>query len=346
MLSSSSKLYLGANRRHLTFQRSDTPAQDHSRRPTVRTCSAGHSTPGLRGEITRRLGILNPRLWSRIPEVKTPWFSKNYRSVSHPGRRSGPQFRKPGPINAHRPKSLPEAKPREPAQSLETLQMPAGAPPPRSPSPHAGPALPERHDPGPGGRRLAPARSDRLGRGPRGNGSARRPAPREGPADRGGRLPAARLGPGRGGRGEERARKSPEGNGVRHRPQPLAPGACFQIASASRGRVSFRRPEIRAPPPPRRAHVTAARRRAQPGRRERERERQAPPPGGGGARRKLPALRESEIVERGVQGQSLALRACRLGVSPWSQLVEGWRLLSLVEHCFSDLEPHSNKSIS
>lgn len=175
--------------------------------------------------------------------------------------------------------------------------MTAGRPPPRCPSPHPGPALSERHDPAPGGRRLTPARPTRLGRGPRGNGPARRPAPREGPA-----RPAAtahlrtRQGPGRGGRGEERARKSPVGNGGRHRPQPLAPEACFQIASSSRGRVSFRRPDIRAPPPPRRAHVITARSRAQPGRRERERERQAPPPGGGAGplpeRGELPGIRD------------------------------------------------------
>lgn len=136
--------------------------------------------------------------------------------------------------------------------------------------------------------------------GPRtgGRGPRRRPAPREGLARW---APAIHLrvllGPGRRGREKERLSRSPRSDSVRRRPQPLVPGACFQIPKSSRGRVSFRRPEIRAPPPPRRAHVTATRSRAQPGRREREP--LAPPPGGGGPRRKPPALRDAGNGERG-----------------------------------------------
>ena len=197
--------------------------------------------------------------------------------------------------------------------------MPAGRPAPALPLSAPRPCSAGAPRPGPRGMQTDPSPPYPPGRGPRGNGPARRPAPREGPA----RPSAAahlraRPGPGRGGRGEERARKSPVGNGVRHRPQPLAPKACFQIASSSRGRVSFRRPEIRAPPPPRRAHVITARRRAQPGRREREL--QAPPPGGGGPRRNLPALWESEILERRIQGQSLVLPEL-----PWPAFIDGCR---------------------
>lgn len=34
-----------------------------------------------------------------------------------------------------------------------------------------------------------------------------------------------------------------------------------------------------------------------------------------------------------------------MGVALVTQVVEGWRLLSLLEHCSSDLEPHSNKDV-
>lgn len=228
---------------------------------------------------TRRLRILNPRLWSReFREAKTPWFSRNYLPFSHRGRRSGPQSRKRGPINAHRPKSLLDPKPREPAQSLETLQMPAGRPSPWLPFSAPRPCSVGAPRPAPGGTQTDPSPPYPPGPRTEGNGPARRPAPREGPA-----RPAAtahlrtRPGPGRGGRGEEREE---EPSGQRRAPpaSALAPEACFQIASVSRGRVSFRRPEIRAP-------SSAAPRSRDHGPQPRSRGggagRQAPPPGGG-----------------------------------------------------------------
>lgn len=119
----------------------------------------------------------------------------------------------------------------------------------------------------PGGRRITPAGPARLGRGQGYDGPAHCPAPREGLAPTGGGCSPEGLA----GTGAQRQRRAseqkPRERQVPRRPQPLAPAACFQIASFSRGRVSFRCPEIRAPPPRPRAHVTRARSRAQPGRR-------------------------------------------------------------------------------
>ncbi|XP_077901102.1 uncharacterized protein LOC144376712 [Ictidomys tridecemlineatus] len=224
---------------------------------------------------------------SCIPGVKTP---KGLRELLLLPRAPVRATAGKGALRApHWPKTLPAPKPREPAQSLE-------APPTRwAPRPRTVRSEPRR-----------PRRDACLGRAPTGgDGPTRRPAPREGPIRR---AAAAHLRvrprPARRCRRGERASTSPRGDSVRRRPQPLTPGACFQIASSSRGRVSFRRPEIRDPPPPRRAHVTPARSRAQPRRRGQERR---PRPRGRGPRRKLLARPGWERVESGTWGQSWAV---------------------------------------
>lgn len=79
------------------------------------------------------------------------------------------------------------------------------------------------------------------------------------------RSPESPDGSGRGDKAESERTSKPAG--PRRVPPAagfsFAPRACFQIASSSRGRVSFRRPEVG--PLPRRAHVTAGRNRARPG---------------------------------------------------------------------------------
>lgn len=137
------------------------------------------------------------------------------------------------------------------------------------PAPHPGPDL-QGAVAGPGGRRPATARPARLGRGQGRDGPRAVPRPeRAWPQRSVAAHLKARLGPGQKGR-EERQSRSPRSDSVPRRPQPLAPGACFQIASSSRGRVFFRRPEIRAPPLPSCTHVTSACNRAtgKAGRRE------------------------------------------------------------------------------
>lgn len=149
------------------------------------------------------------------------------------------------------------ANPPEPAGSLAAPRTPRGAPPPagkgrprptssteaarRSPQPTPPPART--------GAMVPPTSRHRGGPGRRAAATHLRPWPE----------------PGRRPQREERASSSPRTDNLRHRPAPLAPAACFQIAWSSRGPVFFRCPEIRAPPPSRRAHVTAGRRRAQPG---------------------------------------------------------------------------------
>lgn len=125
--------------------------------------------------------------------------------------------------------------------------MTAGSPPPRFPSPHPGPALSERHDPAPGGRRLTPARPTRLGRGPRGNGPGQRPrapsrAPR-GPGPTGGdRSPADPAG--------TRARRQrgrtceEEPSGQRRAP----PASASRSRSVFSNRLVLTRPRLLPPP--------------------------------------------------------------------------------------------------
>lgn len=197
-----------------------------------------------RGPISRWLLLPTPSLRSRIPEVKTPWVFRNYRCFYSGGPQSGPQSGKWGPINAHRPESLSDLKPLEPAQSVEAPQMPAGTRPAEAQHPGPAPRGAVAGPRGKGGRRWATAGPALLGPRRGGDGSARSPMPRAGLAQWSAAAHLkAQLGlEHRGSR--ERPNGSPRSDSVPHRPQALAPGACFQIASSSRGRVSFRRPEI------------------------------------------------------------------------------------------------------
>ncbi|XP_049750909.1 translation initiation factor IF-2-like [Elephas maximus indicus] len=209
------------------------------------------------------------------------------------GKRPAPQVGAgPKPTNAGLKVSQTRNRANPPSH-LRRFKRPRAAPPPRCPSaarpswkgdPRLGPGGADPPQPAP------PAWAADLG------ATAPRAAPRalwEGPAPEAAIAHLrARPASARGSGGTERPSGTPRADSLRHRPQTLAAEACFQIASSSRGRVSFRRPETRAPPPPRRTHVTAARSRAQPGRRERER--QAPPLGEGGLRRKPPELQEGK----------------------------------------------------
>lgn len=166
-----------------------------------------------------------------------------------------------GPKSRHTGLKVSETRNRANPPSHLRFKSPRGDPPPHcpaphpDPAPHADPARQQRLRTAPGARRPATAGLARLGREPGGNGSARRPAPWEGPARR---AAAAHLrtrpGPERGGTGKERLSRSPRGDGVRHRPQPLVPERVFKpprphaAASPSAARKSG--------PLPRRAAIT------------------------------------------------------------------------------------------
>lgn len=254
-----------------------------------------------KGPTGRRLLIPAPSRRSGIPEVKTPWVLRNCHFFHSSGRQAGPQ---PGG-GAQSERTRQKVSQTRTARTRPVTRGASNArrqPPPRRSAPHLGQAPQGRPSRAPGGRRPAAAGPARLGRGQGGEGAARRPAPREGLARW---APATHLRvrprPGRRGGEEERLGRSPRSDGARRRPQPPAPGACFQIPETSRGRVSFRRPEIRAPPPPRRAHVTATRRRAQPGGRERER---SPAPRRRGRSPEAPGAPGAERDRRPTRGRS------------------------------------------
>jgi hypothetical protein len=185
--------------------------------------------------------VLHPRKEnSRVSETTSPAALVDVGRNRRPGTW--------GPRHTHWPKTLrsgPETARTSPA--TETLHKPA------APRPRAAP-----HQPGPRGAAagtpglpsaLLPQPAPRLGRAQsRGATSHAREGPARGAAAAHlGTQPAARQGGGQ----QERTSRSPTVDNVYGRPQPPAPGAYFQIASSSRGRVFFRRPETRAPPPPR-----------------------------------------------------------------------------------------------
>lgn len=148
-----------------------------------------------------------------------------------------------GPINVHRPKSLGDPKPREPAQSLEALQKPAGRPAPAKPrsAPRPGSAGVPR--PGPLGRRLAPASPARLGRRPGGrqprapSGSPGGPGPTAG-----GGSPESPAGTGARRQRERTFEEKPTG---RQRAPPATASCSRSVFS---NRLVLTRPRLLPPP--------------------------------------------------------------------------------------------------